>query len=183
MTSADILLVLIIGGAALIGFFWGVLRMLLLLAGWVVVFIAAAYVADPLGRYLAGQWTSLGAAYNYMAAFGIAYAVGFVIAIIVVQMTTRGAQDLTRFPVLDDLAGTAIGAAVAVLALAGLVVIMRTFYGETAPGAALGPEWTLSLYRGLVDSLIGGDIARTLVPMLGTLLGPVLPATVRSAMR
>lgn len=183
MTSADILLVLIIGGAALIGFFWGVLRMLLLLAGWVVVFIAAAYVADPLGRYLASQWTSLGAAFNYMAAFGIAYALGFILAIILVLTTTRGAQDLTRFPLLDDFAGAASGAAIAVLALAGLVVILRTFYGDTAPGVGMGLDWTLSLYRGLVESVIGRDIARTLVPVLGTVLGPVLPAAVRSAMR
>jgi uncharacterized membrane protein required for colicin V production len=183
MTSADILIVLIIGGGLLVGFFWGVLRVLLLLAAWFVVFIAAAYLAEPLGRYLAGQWVGLGSSYTHMAAFGIIYAIGFILAVIVVVMVTRGTQDLTRFPLLDDIVGSMIGGAVAVLVLAGLIVILRTFYGESAPaGSSAGPAWTLSLYRGLVQSMLGGDIAQSLVPLLGTVIGPILPATVRNAM-
>lgn len=183
MNSTDILLVLIIGGAALVGFFWGVLRMLVLLAGWFVAFIAAAYLADPLGRYLAAQWTGLGTAFNYTAAFGIVYVVGLVVAVTVVQLAMRGTPDISRWALLDDVVGAVIGAAVAVLGIAGLMIVLNTFYGSSAPGGSPGPEWTQSIYRGISESLIGGDIERTLIPMLGTLLGPILPAAVHSAMR
>jgi hypothetical protein len=42
-----------------------------------------------------------------------------------------------------------------------------------------GPEWTASLYQSLLDSNIGRGVNEHLVPLVGALLGPILPADVR----
>jgi hypothetical protein len=70
MTSVDIVLVLIIAGAFVVGFLWGVIRSLLMLAAWFVVFVLAAILSVPFGDYLSNQWNSYSADWNHMAASG-----------------------------------------------------------------------------------------------------------------
>ena len=45
-----------------------------------------------------------------------------------------------------------------------------------------GPEWTANLYQSMLNSNIGGAIDRELIPILGTVLGPILPPDVREVM-
>jgi uncharacterized membrane protein required for colicin V production len=183
LTSTDIVLGLIIGGAFLLGFFWGVIRSLLMFGSWFVVFLVSAYLAEPLGEWLEKQWTNLSPDYNRMAAFMLLYLVGLVLAFILVHVGTRGVQGLTRWPFLDDIAGAVLCAATAILGIAGVIIIFRTFFGAS-PGTdvILGPSWVLDVYRALLESQIGSAIAENLVPLLGTVLGPVLPQPVREAM-
>ena len=81
MTTFDIVLVLVIAGAFVVGFLWGVIRSLLMLAGWFVVFLLAALLSVPVGDYLNGQWTAYDAHWNHMAAFAILYFAGIVLAV------------------------------------------------------------------------------------------------------
>ena len=70
MTSVDIVLVLIIAGAFVLGFLWGVIRSLLMLAAWFVVFVLSAILSVPVGDYLSNQWNTYSADWDHMAAFG-----------------------------------------------------------------------------------------------------------------
>lgn len=183
MTNADIVLLLLIAGAFLVGFFWGVIRGLLALAAWVVVFVVAAYLATPLGDYLSGQWSQFGVKFNHTLGFGIAAAVLYVVVLVLIQFTTRGAQDVSRFPVLDDLVGGFLGVLIAVLVFAGTIMVLRTAYGPAATvGPGLGPAWMADLYRALVDSTIGSRINEGLVPGLNSILGPLLPPDIRQSL-
>lgn len=182
MTSTDIILLLIIAGAFLIGFFWGVIRGLIALAAWFVVFVLSAHVSLPVGDYLTTQWTQYGSAYDHMLAWLITFGLGYTITLVLIVIGTRGSQDLSRYPLLDDLIGGLLGAVIAILCIAAVIAILRSFYGAGAPaGAALGATWTSDLYRSLVDSTIGGRISDSLVPALMTLLGPLMPASIRAA--
>jgi uncharacterized membrane protein required for colicin V production len=105
VTSGDVVLLLIIGGSFLLGFLWGVVRSLLMLAAWFVVFIVSAYLSEPVGNYLSGQWNNLDRGYVHMVAFGLLYGAGLIVAVILVWQGTRGSQGLTRFAFLDDLVG------------------------------------------------------------------------------
>jgi hypothetical protein len=97
---------------------------------------------------------------------------------------TRGDLRVSRSQTLDDLAGAAFAMAVAILGVAGVIIVLSSFYGTDAlivdPGG--GPEWTAHLYESLLDSTIGGSIARELVPLLGAVLVPILPPDVREVM-
>jgi uncharacterized membrane protein required for colicin V production len=179
--TMDIFLLVIIVSTLVVGFFWGAARSVMLLAAWLLAFLAGAYLKLELGSYLARQWDNFPPAYSEMAAFGLIYVGLLLAAPVVIMAITRGSQRVTRFQVLDDLTGALFAVFVSVLGIAGLLIVLSTFYGpanDLVPNPA-GPEWTASLYESLLDSNIGAGIDKHLVPLIGSLLGPILPASVR----
>ena len=119
-----------------------------------------------------------------MAAFGLIYMVLLLLAPVLIVIPTRGSEKVTRFQVLDDLVGAMFAVLVAFLGIAGLMIVLSTFYGtpEVIVDPSGGPDWTANMYQSLLDSNIGSAIAERIVPILDTLLGPILPADVREAM-
>ena len=182
MTSLDIVLVLVIAGAFIVGFLWGVIRSLLMFVAWFVVFVLSALLSVPVGDYLTTQWSNYDADWDHMAAFAILYFAGLVLAAILLWIGVKGAQGLSRYRLLDDSVGGAFMAATAALGIAGVIIILATAYQGPTGTQVNGPDWTRDLYQSLLDSRIGDAIARTLIPALGTLLGPLLPAYVRQVM-
>jgi len=181
--TIDIFLLVIIVSTLVVGFFWGAVRSVMVLAAWILAFVAGAYIKTDLGAYLASEWGHFSPAYNDMAAFGIIYIGMLLAAPVVIFMSTRGSQRVTRYQVLDDLVGAFFAVFVAVLGIAGTMIVLAMFYGsETgAVDPAGGPQWTATLYQSLVLSNIGGSIEEHLVPIIGWILGPILPDEVREA--
>lgn len=177
--AVDIFLLVIIVGSLVIGFFWGALRSLMLLAGWLLAFFAGAYLQVDLGTYLARQWANYPAAFSQMAAFGIIYVFLLLAAPFFVFSVTRSGQTVTRSQVLDDLVGAFFATFVAVLGVAGLLIVLATYYGPgPVPADVAGPAWTQNFYESLLASTIGGNINDIVVPIIGFVLGPFLPAVV-----
>jgi uncharacterized membrane protein required for colicin V production len=180
---ADVIIVLLLGGAFLLGFFQGVIRGLLAIAAWFVAFVLAANLRAPVGDWLSDQWLQYTPAYNAMLAFGAVALVLFVTAIIVIQVGTRGVATLSRYPLLDDVIGGLLGVALAFLLLAALIVVLMSFYAAgPTPGAVENTEWTADLYRTLENSAIGRLIRDSLVPGLGAALNVLLPGDIRNVM-
>ena len=181
MGTTDIFLLVIIVSVLIVGFFWGAARSVMLLAAWLLAFLAGAYLQLELGSYLASQWTDFVPSFNQMAAYGIIF-VGIIIAApLVIYVITRGSQRVSRYQVLDDLVGAFFAVFVAVLSIAAVMIILSTFYGTNLEvvDSAGGPLWTADLYQNLLDSNIGAGINETLIPIIGTILGPILPPDVR----
>ena len=182
MGTTDIFLLVIIASTLIVGFFWGAARSLMLLAAWLLAFLAGAYLKLEFGSYLASQWTNFDATFNEMAAFALIYLGVLIAAIVVIFVITRGSQRVTRYQMLDDFVGALFAVFVAVLTIAGIMIVLSTFYGPD-PGPIVdwsgGPEWTASLYESLLNSNIGSGINEHLVPLIGTVLGPILPPDVR----
>jgi hypothetical protein len=183
MTSVDIVLVLIIAGAFLVGFLWGIIRSLLMLAAWFVVFVLSAILSVPVGDYLTNQWTSYGADWNHMAAFGILYVLGLIISMVLAWIGIRGPQGVTKYRLLDDIGSGALMAFVAVLGIAGFMVVLGSAYAGPPGATVLGPDWSRDLYNSLTgNSQIGSGLADTLIPALGSILGLLLPGYIREVM-
>jgi len=179
--TADIFLLVIIVSTLVVGFFWGAVRSLMLLAGWILAFLAGAYLQQDLGAYLARQWDNFTPAFNQMAAFAIIYLFLLLSTPVFIFIVTRSSQRVSRYQVLDDLVGAFSAVFVAVLGIAGVLIVLATFYGDGEPivVTAGGPLWTANLYQSLLLSNIGSSINETLVPIIGFVLGPVLPENVR----
>ena len=178
--TTDIFLLVIIVSTLVVGFFWGAVRSLMLFAAWILAFLAGAYLQTDLGAYLARQWDNFDAAFNQMAAFGLIYGAILVAAPVVIFIVTRGSQRVTRSQVLDDLTGALFAVFVAVLGIAGVMIVLATYYGDGNPvvEVAGGPQWTANLYQSLLLSNIGGNIYEHLVPIIGFVMGPFLPDSV-----
>lgn len=179
--TMDIFLLVIIVSTLIVGFFWGAARSVMLLAGWLLAFLAGAYLKLELGSYLARQWTNYPPSFSEMAAFGIIFMGLLLAAPIAIVIITRGNQRVSKYQVLDDFAGALFAVFVAVLGIAGLIIVMSTYYGPADDfiANAGGPEWTVLLYESIVNSNIGMGVNEHLVPLIGTVLGPILPVDVR----
>ena len=70
----------------------------MLLAAWLLAFLAGAYLKLELGSYLAKQWTNYPAAFSEMAAFGLIYVGILLAAPIVIVIVTRGSQRVSPLP-------------------------------------------------------------------------------------
>ena len=177
--TTDIFLLVIIVSTLVVGFFWGAARSLLLLAAWVLAFLAGAHLKTGLGSYLDREWSQFSPGFNDMAAFAIIFIGLLIAAPVAIFVSTRGSQRVTRFQVLDDLVGAFFAVFVAVLGIAGTMIVLSTFYGpDFAVDPAGGPQWTANLYQNLMASNIGGSINDIVVPIIGFVLGPVLPQDV-----
>jgi uncharacterized membrane protein required for colicin V production len=179
--TMDIFLLVILVSTLIVGFFWGAARSVMLLAGWLLAFLAGAYLKLELGSYLAKQWTNYPPAFSEMAAFGLIFMGLLLAAPIAIVIATRGSQRVSRIQILDDIAGALFAVFVAVLGIAGLIIVMSTYYGPAATFVdnVGGPEWTALLYESIINSNIGAGVNEHLVPLIGTVLGPILPADVR----
>jgi uncharacterized membrane protein required for colicin V production len=184
MTSVDIVLVLVIAGAFVLGFLWGVIRSLLMLAAWFVVFVLAAILSVPFGDYLSNQWNTYSTDWNHMAAFGILYVGGLIISLVLVWIGVRGPQGVTKYKLLDDVGSGALMAFVGVLGIAGVITILATAHaGLPGTDTVVGPGWTRDMYFQLLhNSQIGSGLSDTLIPALGSILGLLLPGYVREVM-
>jgi hypothetical protein len=163
-----------------VGFFWGAVRSLMLFAAWILAFFAGAYLQTELGTYLARQWGNYDPAFNQMAAFGLIYVFLLLAAPVLIVVVSRTNQRVSRSQVLDDFTGAIFAVFVAILGIAGLMIVLATYYGDGDPVVQElgGPAWTASLYESLLLSNIGSAINEHLVPVIGFVLGPFLPKVV-----
>jgi uncharacterized membrane protein required for colicin V production len=182
MNTTDIFLLVIIVSSLLVGFFWGAARSLMLLAAWLVAFLVAAYLQLQVGAWLSRQWTNFDPAFNQAAAFGIVFLTFLLLAPVIIILGTDGDQRLSRSQVLDDAIGATFACFVAVLGIAGVMIILSTYYNDRQVSDIVAPEWVTSLYRSLESSGTGQSINERLIPLLSAILGPLLPPHVREAM-
>lgn len=183
MNNGDIVLLLVLVAAFIVGFVWGTARSLIFLGGGALVFIMAAHARGPLASFLQGQWSNLPPSFNDMVAMLILYALGLGIVLLLVWLGASNTGLSARAPDVDRLLGGLVGVACAVMIIAGLDGTLSMYFGyagQLQPSG--GSDWSASLYRAITTSQIGGAIHRSLLPALGSIAGPVLPIGFREAL-
>ena len=182
--TMDIYLLVIIVAALVVGFFWGAARSLMLLAAWLLAFVGGRLPAAPAGLLpgLASGPATRPASARWRPSASSTWACCWRHPSS--SWPPRGHQRFFASQALDDVVGALVAMSVAILGIAGLMIVLSTFYGSGEPfvDPAGGPDWTAQLYQSLLDSTIGGAIDEQLVPVLGTILGPILPPDVREVM-
>ena len=183
MGVIDVILLLLLVAAFFLGFFQGGVRMLVVLLAWLAAFLLAANLRGALGGFLGGYWTQFSAQYTRMLAFAILFLVLFVVAIVGIQIAYRRPPALSRFPMLDEVAGGIAGVAVGLLVIAALVVILDSFYTTGSPVGQGQVGIVADAHRTLSGSAVANALRTGLLPILAVLLGPLLPAEISAVMR
>lgn len=173
----DILFVLLLFAAFVLGFIQGTIRRLLGIASILFSFLVAANVRDPLGRFLAANWTQFPAEYSYMLGFLGVFAVGSVAFSLVIQGFYHRTPLLSRATAVDELLGGLLGIVQAGLVVGCLVLILDSFFN--VPGrAAAGPNelpFLRSFYTAYAGSASVELFRTTLIPGFLGLLGWLVP--------
>lgn len=174
LTAADLALLLIYAAAFILGFFQGGTRALLGLLAWLFAFVIAVTVWQPLGDWLSGSWTLYTLPYNQMLAFLIGFITALVIGSILIVTFTKRSALLPRWPLVDEVLGGVLFVVLAVLITATILAALDSAYPLGLAGRSDVP-WLTSMDEALTGSVIGGWINSTMVPLLMTVFGPIIP--------
>lgn len=182
-TFVDIVIVLVAMAMFVVGWFQGAIRQLLGIAAFLLAFLLAANLRDPLGDFLARSWTFYDREFNLtLALLGlwIAFSITLQIGI---QSFYRRLVITRRLLILDELLGGLLGAFQVFLVIALLTLTFDSYYLVTPrPVAFHDVEWARSVDALLKDSALVGALRDGLAAWLVTLLGPLLPGDLRAAL-
>jgi uncharacterized membrane protein required for colicin V production len=171
----DLYLIGLIGGFAIGGLRTGFVRRLAGLGFLVAAFVVAAYVRVPAEALLKAFLPTVRPEYVGFVAFGVVFAV------LLVGLNLASRPFLSRIAVqgLSRRADQGLGVGLGILEgalIASVGIVIVTTYADDA---LLGPAAGLGLLPDISAALEGSAIARflmaTTVPLVLTVLGPLLP--------
>lgn len=182
----DLVIFLALLAMFVVGYAQGVVRRLLGIAAITFALILGAQLRQPLGQYLANEWTTIAAPYSYMVAFGAVFVAAAVTLSIGIQITYRPAPLFTKYPVLDEIVGGLLGVLEGFLILVAILLITDPYYTQEAfsEHGGIGEFGLLrSLHDWLDPTLIAAILRDNVIPFLLSILGVLFPLDVRETFR
>jgi uncharacterized membrane protein required for colicin V production len=182
----DLVILLALLAMFVVGYAQGVVRRLLGIAAILFAIVLGSYLRQPLGSYLANEWSSIDDTYSFMVAFGAVFVATAVTLSIGIQITYRPAPLFQRYPVLDEILGGLLGVLEGFIILIAVLLILDPYYTQPAVRETVGQgEFTLlrSLHDFLDKSLVADILRHSVIPVILGLVGFLFPQDVRDAFR
>lgn len=174
---ADIAIVVLLIVFLLIGLFRGALRQLLALGAWLVAFVVAAQARGFLADWMRAQEPDFSVQYANMLGFLVTFLIVLLAALAIIELSGR-AVTLSSRELVESVVGGAALLLVGILAITGVLFALDTHYA-LPPGFTAEVDLVRQLHTALADSRIATVLHDTLVPLVQSLLGPLLPPDVR----
>ncbi len=177
----DLLFILALFAAFILGWIQGTIRRLLGIASILFSFLLAANVRDPLGQFLAENWTQFPPEYAYMIGFLGVFVIASVAFSIVIQGFYKRQELFANATIVDEILGGILGIVQVLLVFGCLIVILDSFF--QVPGVAESPNELPFLrdFFAAYDSSGIGDLYRTaLVPAFLAVFGWMLPTEIKA---
>jgi len=184
MTLFDLVMFLALFAMFIVGYAQGVTRRLLGIGAILFSLGLAAQLRNPLGGYLALQWSALPADYGYMVGF-LAVFVGAAVALSFgIQISYRPAPLFWRYPVLDEILGGVLGVIEGLIIFMAVLIIIDPYFRTVQAGAVSGEFGPLrSLHDFLNDSLFTTVFRENVIPGVFVLFGWLFPQSVVDAFK
>jgi uncharacterized membrane protein required for colicin V production len=175
-TLFDVVFVLVAMGLFVTGWLQGAIRQLLGIAAFIVAFVLAANLREPLGDFLARNWTFNDRGFNFLLAWlglWLAWAITLQIGI---QTFYRRVVIDRRVVIVDELIGGLLAAFQVLLVVSLLAIIFDSYYlSSSLPKELHDADWARSFETLLKDSAIVSALRDSLIPAILAVLGPLLP--------
>ena len=181
VNAFDLLVVLIMFAMFILGFIQGTIRRLLGIASILFSFLLAANLREPLGNFLAQNWTQFPPEYAIMVGFGTLFVASAVAFTLFIQTFYRKVSLFEKYTVLDELLGGTLGVVQGMLMLGAVLIILDSFF--QIPG--IRPVSTeLPFLRELHNAYTSSGTAvlyrQTLVPGFLAVTGLFMPDALRA---
>jgi len=162
-------------GFFILGVMQGAIRRILGILSFVLAFLVAANLRDPVGDYLAQNWRQFDLGYSRLLAFVIIFLVGAVVSSIVIQGFYKRTEIYAKHPIVDDAVGGLLGLTQGILLLTMAVVILNS---GILPPAQSGDVTPLRDAQDLIvhQSHIAGAIRDVVAPPFVHVLSFLLPS-------
>jgi uncharacterized membrane protein required for colicin V production len=181
LNAFDLLVGLFLAAMFVLGFIQGTVRRIVGTLSITFSFFLAAQLSVPFGDFLAQNWTNFPREYSVMLGFLTLFVAAVVALFLIVQGTYTKTEVFARHPVLDEVLGGVLGIAQGLLFLMFLTIILDQYFlyapttAEVAEVPFLRPFW-----EALNASWFGGLLHQTVIPNFLSLVGFLVPASVRA---
>jgi uncharacterized membrane protein required for colicin V production len=178
--TVDLLLVLYFMAFFVLGFAQGTIRRLIGIASILFSFLFAANVSEPLGDFLATNWTDQSPEYSHMVGFMTVFVAAALAFAIVVQGFYKPQPLFERARFADEILGGLLGLLQAAIILGAIVIILDSYY--TLTGVRQGPnelQFLRDLFTLLNDSSIVAFFRTTLIPAFFIVVGLFIPNSIK----
>ena len=178
----DLVILLAVLAMFIAGYAQGVIRRLLGIGAIIVSLILGAQLRQPLGQYLANQWTTIAPEYSFMVGFGAVFVAAAVTLSIGIQISYRPAPLFHKYPVLDEIVGGLLGVVEGFLILIAILLITDPYFTQDAfrERAGLGEFGLLRSLHGWLDPTLTADVLRhNVIPIILATIGILFPLDVR----
>lgn len=177
----DLVAALFLFGMFVLGFAQGTIRRLLGIASILFSFLLAGQLRDPLGAFLADNWTQFPAQYSYMLAYLFVFGFAAILFSIIIQSFYKHQPLFEKSRFADEILGGILGVVQGMLLIGILIIIFDSFF--EVPGLEISPN-ELAILRSIHDaydpSAIAGLYRDTLIPVAFAILGPLIPEEVQA---
>jgi uncharacterized membrane protein required for colicin V production len=177
----DLLVLLLIITAFIVGYLQGSLRRLLGIAATIFSVMVAAQLREPLGDFLISNWTQFHPDYSRMLGFFVVFAVLTVAFTIAIEAFYDRSPILPRYPLVDPILGGLLGMIQAVIFL-GILVIIADSWFKTPNGQLAGPAEILFLrefYHAIDVSQTAHILRNDVIPIFFLAFGGLFPQDIR----
>lgn len=176
----DLLVFLALFGAFVLGFIQGSIRRLLGIGSMAFSFLLAANLKDPIGGFLAANWTHWPSQYSVMVGFLTVFAAAVVAFTIVIQGTYRTSPLFANYRFVDEVLGGVLGVFQAGMLLVFVTIILDSFFLFRGIPAQ---DNELLFLRGFWETLdasgTGALLHSRVIPGFVGLFGFFLPESIR----
>ena len=177
----DLFLLGAIGASVFGGWRSGFIRRLAGIVFLVVAFVLGAQLRTPAGALISGFFPLIPEQYADAIGYSVVFSallvgLNLLSRVILSRIAVRGVARST-----DQVLGAVLGAAESILIISVGIVILHTYTDPTNSLSALTDLGALHDIRTAVDeSTIGKLLSKTTVPIVLTILGPLLPTDLKS---
>ena len=179
----DLLIILILAGMFILGFVQGTVRRLLGILAILFSFLLAANLREPLGNFLAANWTQFEREYSVMVGFGTVFAAASIAFTLVIQGFYKKTPLSERYLIVDEVIGGLLGVLQGVIILTAIIVILDSAF--KIPTLERRNELILlrELYGAYDPSVTAQIIRGTVIPAFYGLFGLFIPEALRDIHR
>jgi uncharacterized membrane protein required for colicin V production len=176
----DFAITLIFMAFFVLGFAQGTIRRLIGVGSILFSFLLAANLAEPLGGFLAANWTDQPKQYSQMVGFGTVFVAASLAFAIVVQGFYRPQPLFEKARFVDEVLGGLLGLLQAAIILAAVVIILDSYYRLTGiPQSPSEIRFLRDLWGALDESRIVEVFRSTLIPAFFILVGLFIPNSIK----
>ena len=181
MTSFDVVAFLFLVGWFILGYVQGTARRIFGIIALVFSLLVAAQLRQPLGDYLASQWTTAPREYSYMVAFGALFTAFWVAISLGIQWAYRPAPLFQKYPVIDEILGGLLGIVEGGILIVVVLLVTDPYFHGTAGQTASGGEFPVfrALHDFLNDSVTAKYLRENVIPNILAVVGFLFPQDVR----
>ena len=172
--AVDLVLILLIAGGFVVGFFRGAIRQLTSIGALLVSFLLAAYLAGPLGGWLHDQAPTYSISYSTFLAFGASFVLLVTAGALLFQVAGAD-MAISRNALLDDVVGGLLGGVLVVLVLSSLLIILDNYFVRIGTSPTTEFQFLREAHAATTDSTVANGLRSTVAALMLGLLGPILP--------